>query len=330
MNYLERWLGTTRYRLFIGLLLATGLTSTVLQLAAGGERWVINVQTGLMGVFIAGTLVIVNARLSSETRRRLAFMFVPIVVAIGLGLLIPDLFRLFLGIAVGWFLASQLLMRSADNTEYKRAVKALRRKEYQTAIDEMNALIRRDADQAEHYAFRAQLHRLNDDFNRAKYDYETVLKLDPESSVGANGLAEIYLQKGDLEPAREWAEKAFETAPDEWIAAYNLGMIAERQHDNAAAITYLQQAIDLKIPESRHRLLTYLWLARVYYRQDDQKQADHMIDKLLREKRGLNEWKTILESDEAAHLRGVLQLDVRMAKALFERKSMAYAFDLEG
>lgn len=330
MRAIQTWLGQQRTRWLIALLVVTGLASTVLQFAAGDEDWVTSVQTGLLLVFLVGAFAIVSGRMTPESRKRLAFTVLPALGAVGLGIILPDLFRLFLGIALGWLIAAQLLLRPTENREYKNAIKAMRRKDYREAIEQMGHLIKREPKVGDHYAFRAQLYRLNGNSRRAQVDYEKVIQLDPESSVGANGLAEVYLQRGELESAREWGEKAYHAAPQEWVAVYNLGMIAERQHDHAAAVRYLNEALALKMPDSRHRLLTYLWLARTHFRQDDLETANAMVDKLRKEKQGLNQWKVIFESDEAASLRNLLQPDIRAASALFAGKSLSYAFDAEG
>jgi Flp pilus assembly protein TadD len=181
---------------------------------------------------------------------------------------------------------------------------------------------------AAHFGFRAQLHRLNGDLKRAEADYRRMMKLEPESSVAPNGLAELYLQKGDFAEARRWGELAYQQAPTEWVAVYNLGMIAERQQDDAAAVKYLTEALALKMPDSRHRLLTYLWLVRIYHRRGQNDLAEKMLEGLRREKKGLHEWETILESQEASSLPGVLQEDVWLAGALMKDKPLTEVFDV--
>ena len=49
-----------------------------------------------------------------------------------------------------------------------------------------------------------------------------------------NGLAEVELQAGRFEAAQKAAHKAQELAPQEWVAAYNLGMIEDRLANHAA------------------------------------------------------------------------------------------------
>ena len=46
--------------------------------------------------------------------------------------------------------------------------------------------------------------------------------------VGYNGLAEVHLQSGEYDKALPFARQALEHEPDEWVPAYNLGMIEDR------------------------------------------------------------------------------------------------------
>lgn len=319
------WLGVGRFRLLVGLLVITGIASLILQAAFPDESWSLGAQTALVLVFLLSAFTIVGGVLAPETRNRLAFIVLPALAAAALGVMLIDWLVLFLGAAVGWLIAAQLLLRNPEKREYKLAIRALRKSDYPQAIAHMNALIAKEPKVPQHYGFRAQLHRLNDDLRRAARDYEKVIALDPDSSVGANGMAEVCLQKGDLKEARRWGELAYQKAPNEWVAVYNLGMIAERQKDDEAAMEYLHQALALHIPDSRHRLLTYLWLARICQRTGKTDEAEQMVKQLRKEKKGLREWETILESQEAASLRLLLQQDVRSAKSLAEGQPLEEA-----
>jgi tetratricopeptide (TPR) repeat protein len=315
----------------IALLGVTGFMSLILQAFFRDESWSLAGQTLLFLGFVGGTAFIISGVLSPDDRQRLMFTLTPSLGAVVLGLIIPGMLRLFLGIAVGWLFGAQFLLRNrGSQREYKMAIRAMRQGKYDQAIEHITSLIKSEPNTAGHFGFRAQLHRLNGDLKRAESDYRRMMKLEPASGVAPNGLAEIYLQKEDFAEARRWAEVAYEKAPTEWVAMYNLGMIAERQQDDAVAVKYLNEALAVKMPDSRHRLLTYLWLARIYHRQGHQEQAEKMLEGLRREKKGLHEWEIILESQEASSLRGLLQDDVRLAGALMVGKSLAEVFDAAG
>jgi tetratricopeptide (TPR) repeat protein len=240
--------------------------------------------------------------------------------------LVTPLSRLFFGIAVGWLVVSQILLRNPEKRQYKLAVKALRKNKYGEAIEQMNELIAQEPDAPEHYAFRAQLHRLHGDLAQAEADYRQTIQLLPQSPLGPNGLSEVYLQRGDLTQARQWADQAYQLAPKEWVVVYNLGMLAERQGEDKPALKYLRQALDLGIPESRHRLMAQLWIARICHRGGKKMDAEIALVALRKERKGMHEWKVTLESAESQPLRAVFQQDVRLAQALMEGRSLSDVF----
>ena len=143
-----------------------------------------------------------------------------------------------------------------------------------------------------------------------------MVKLEPDSAVAYNGLAEVNLQSGRYDAAREAALKAYALAPGEWVAAYNLGMIEDRLGLSNEAIEHLQQALRLRVPEKRHRLLVRLYLARAYARLGDLESARREVAALKAERGALKEWNTLLGSDQAATLRAALGDDIRTAQAL--------------
>jgi len=128
----------------------------------------------------------------------------------------------------------------------------------------------------------------------------------------------VYLQDGEFETALGYAQKAYELEPDDWVAPYNLGMLEDRLNRAPDAIPHLNKALSIGIPDSRHRLLTDLWLARAYVRLEDQANAAQALAALKHERTGLNDWHLIFESDQAAVLKAVLQGDVALAEQLID------------
>ena len=324
------WLGEGRVRALLVLLGVTGLASVLLQVGAPDQPWSLSAQTGLVLVFLLGAVYIIAGRLTPVARRSMLIRVLPALGALALGAIIPNLLPLFLGAGFGWLLVSQFALRDTEQREYKLAIKAMRHQDYKAAIEQMNTLIDRDPKDARHYAFRAQLFRLKKDLRRAHYDYQQVIALAPETGVGQNGLAELFLQEDNLPEARKWGEAAYAQAPQDWVALYNLGMIAERQQDHTASAEYLQTALDLGLPDSRHRLLTKLWLTKSLYRLGKQVEAQQIATQMKREKSGLSEWKTILGSDEADSVRHLLQEDIRQAEILLLGEPLNKVFHATG
>ena len=79
---------------------------------------------------------------------------------------------------------------------------------------------------------------------------------------------------GGYSQARDAASTAQELAPEDWIAAYNMGMIEDRLRNSQAVIQQIQRALTLEIPDSRHRLLANVYLYRAHSRLGDAQAAD--------------------------------------------------------
>ncbi|MHB8626287.1 MAG: tetratricopeptide repeat protein [Aggregatilineales bacterium] len=317
-----QWLGPARAQWLFALLALTGLLSLVLNAVNGTSKtpvaWVVPAQTALLLLFAIGAFGIVLSRLHPNDRRRALIIIAPALLALVLAFLFPGLWLLFLPAGFGWIFVAYIASQSRVRREYQAAIKHLRKNEYDQAIEVMSALIKTEPEVADHRRFRAELYRLSGKGYRARADYEKVIQLTPESGVGYNGLAEVYLQDGEYEAALDYAQKAYELEPDDWVAPYNLGMIEDRLNRAPDAITHLTQSLSTGIPDSRHRLLTHLWLARAHVRLEDTPNAETELAMLKRERTGLNEWQIIFESDQSAVLRAVLQADVTLAGQLIE------------
>ncbi|MEP7288279.1 MAG: tetratricopeptide repeat protein [Chloroflexota bacterium] len=310
------WLGPTRANAIFFLLAGTGLLSLMLNAVGAQAIWVRPVQSALLIVFLVGAAFIVISRFPPDDRRQLRIAVTPAILSVSLGFLFPNYLFFFGPVGIGWLFIALILMRGRVRPEYQTAIKHMRNNEYDEAIKVMTDLIKVEPENPDHRRFRAELFRLSGKIKRARADYEKVIELTPESGVGYNGLAEVYLQDSEFEQALVYARQALEHEPDSWVAPYNLGMIEDRLSMATEAIEHLQQALNVGIPDSRHRLLTHLWLARSYYRQGKPDEATAELQAMKREKTGLNEWGTIFESDAAAVLRAVLEDDVTLAGRL--------------
>jgi tetratricopeptide (TPR) repeat protein len=304
-----------------GLLASTGLISLILNAVGQDQASVRLAQSVLVIVFLAGAVLTIVLRFPPQDRRQTLFVVGPALVAMSLGLLFPHLMLLFLPIAVGWIVIAIVGLRARVRREYVQAIRHLRNREYKEAIDIITEVIADEPKMADHYRFRAELYRLSARLKKAREDYQRVVDLQPDSGVGYNGLAEVYLQDGEFDAALPFAEKAQALEPNEWVPAYNLGMIQDRRGDWVRAIPALTRALELGIPDSRHRLLTHLWLARAHFHRGEAEQCDAAFAHLRREEAGLKEWHTIFESEEAAVLKAVLLEDVTLAGKLLDAKA---------
>lgn len=313
-----KWLGPTRTRLLIGSLIGTGLASLVLSIAAGDADWSLTVQTLLVLLFLINASLVIGSRLNGANRQRLFITIGPALGLVFIGIIVPNWFAALLGAAFGWLIAAQFFVRDPIRREYRTVIKYMRKAEYKEALRITTELINADKDNPEHYQFRAQLNRLAGKLDAAAHDYRRVINLSPEAASGYNGVAEVYVQQGNYEEARQFALEAYRLQPDYWITPYNLGMIDDRLGMSESAIQNLQVVIEKGLPDSRYRLLTYLWLARAYHRLGKKSEADEALQKMRRESKGLKEWQTIFEAEQGAVLKDLLEKDITLATRAFE------------
>lgn len=311
------FLGPARVRAFVLLLGITGLLSLALSAIAPQAEWTASAQIALALVFFAGAAVIVGGRMTREERARWFSILGPAVGALALALtVLPDLALPLAGVAAGWVIAGLLLFRPRAPRAYLDAVKHLRRGSYAEAVECLDELIKDSPDNLDYYRLRAEVFRLWGKLDRARRDYQRMTELAPESAVAFNGLAEVHLQSGRFAEAHAAAQRAYALAPDEWVAAYNLGMIEDRLGDADAAIQHLTEALALKVPDARHRLLIHLYLARAYARLGDLSAAADEAALVAKQRSGLQEWQSLLGHEQAAALRAVLADDIALADRL--------------
>ncbi len=325
LKRLQIFLGPRQFRSFVVLLAITGLASLALNAIANWSDVATALQTLLLLVFLAGATYLIMSRLTAEERKRWLAVILPSILVMTIGsLVVPQLAGIFAGAGIGWIVAGIFIFRNIGGPRnYKTAVKAMRKGDYESAIAAMTAQIKQETERAEHYRFRAELHRLSGDLKSARRDYLRMGELDTPSAVAWNGLAEVELQAGRYEQAQRAARRAHKLAPDEWVAAYNLGMIEDRLGDHAAVVRHLIRALELNIPDSRHRLLAHLYLRRAYLGLADNDAAETSLRALRRERSGLQEWQVIMSADEAQALRDVLSDDIEQARRLIEGERVA-------
>ncbi|MCY4021614.1 MAG: tetratricopeptide repeat protein [Chloroflexi bacterium] len=314
------FLGPARFKALFVLLGVTGIASLLLNIVADRLYWATTAQTLLLIVFLAGASYLILGRLPREERLRWLAVIVPATLAIVIAsAVLPHLTGLFVGAGIGWIVAGIFVFNSTGGPQnYKRAVRAMRKGDYEAAIKSISAQIKLEPSRGEHYRFRAELYRLAGKLEAAKQDYRRMIKLKEQTAIAYNGLAEVELQGGNYQKAFEAAKTAYEMSPEEWVAAYNLGMIEDRLQRSEGAIEHLRSALALKMPDSRHRLLAHLYLLRAHLRLGDSIEAVQALDAMKREKSGLEEWQVIVSADEAHALRDVLSEDIAYARDLIQ------------
>lgn len=324
IRQLNRWLGKERSWLLIGALIATGLGSVAITVLADNSDWALPAQTLLVIIFLGVAGAVVGSKLPPPARLKLGVTIGPALGLALAGMLVSsEIFPLMLGLAFGWLLAAQFIIRDRMPTEYKASIKALRREDYSQAVKSITELIDKEPKNANHYHFRAALNRLGGQTSAAIHDYRKVVELLPDRAMGYHGLSEIYLQQGKFENAHTNAKKAYELEPNEWVGPYNLGMIEDRLGNSQAVIDNLAIVINKGLPDSRHRLLTYLWMARAHHQLGDNDAANEDLAKLRKEQKGLKDWKVILDDVQGQTVRDILGKDVDLARRAIDNQANA-------
>jgi tetratricopeptide (TPR) repeat protein len=317
INRFFLFLGPNRTRALFLLLATTGLGNLVMNVIINENAWARDVQTALVFIFLIGATIIILSALDSFERGRWIGIIAPVIGALMLSAyFLPQALPIVLGGGFGWIVAGIFLFRPRTPDEYKQAVRALRKSEYAEAVKLMDSLIKTEPQNPHHYRFRAEVLRVWGKLPLAKRDYKKMTDIAPDSAVAWNGLAEIELQMGNYEPAHVAAIKAYQLAPDEWVSAYNLGMIEDRLNRPQDTVEHLRHALNIKIPDARHRLLVHLYMARAHARLKDYPSAEESVKKIQGLYSGIQEWRGLMKSDQAATLRAVIEADINTATAL--------------
>lgn len=309
------FLGPARARALFILIAATGLLSLVLNVIVNEVDWVRPLQTLLAIAAVVGSAILIVGRMDDDERRRWMAILIPAGGALLLGFtLLPQFLPVLIGATVGWIVVGLFIFRSRAPMGMQRAVKHFRKSEFADAVKEIDALIRDEPQNPNHYRFRAEVLRVWGKLDRAKRDYLKMTQLAPNAPDAYNGLAEVLLQAGDFRGAHDAGQKAAALAPNEWVALYNLGMIEDRLGQSDAALQHLDQALALRVKDARHRALIHFFRARAYARLGDEVRAHEALDALKRHRMGLEEWDRIMSSDQAETLRAVLGADIALAQ----------------
>jgi len=310
-------LRTPKGRIIVALLIITGGSSAVGGVLAAGASWLVLFQLGMLFVFVVGVALVL---LPTPGRIRFLAALLPATGLIVIGVtLLPQFVWLLMGAAAGWFIAALVLFRQQASPEVHRAIRQMRRGNYDEAISEMDTIIKRDRENSDHYRLRAIIFQLDDRLDRALRDYQSAAEYANNDALRAeayNGLAEVNLQREDYPAARKAALQAHELFTDNWVPLYNLGLIHDRLSEPEKTIEYLQQAIDNQIGDERQLLLTYLYMARAYQRMGEQEQARQQVSRLENMWKPLEELEKLIADEASVPLSRVIAADIELARAL--------------
>ena len=102
----------------------------------------------------------------------------------------------------------------AAKEHWKKGNSLFEESKFSEAITEYNEAIKIDEKYADAYFNRALTERVTNDFEGAKRDLETVLKLQPKSADAPLLIGDIAETANDLLGAKFWYEKSLSNNPD--------------------------------------------------------------------------------------------------------------------
>jgi len=189
------------------------------------------------------------------------------------------------------------------------------------------------------YEELAQLYRRGEYQRQAIDEYKEALKYDPNSAILAVQLAEAYRRSGRIRDAVVEAKQVLATDPDNLAAHRLLGHIYFETLGELGSDSQAQPTLRLAVEEFEHitRLapddsLAWLNLARLYRMDNDPRQAEAALKKLLamepESEEGLSQL-ALLYSDQGDFQKAIELLEGAAAQSSSDKllSALAYAYE---
>jgi Flp pilus assembly protein TadD len=158
------------------------------------------------------------------------------------------------------------------------AVFYIRQNMTEKAIGEYNAALQKDPNSLSALMGLGIIYDTQKKYDKAKEQYQKVLKINPKFPPAANNLAYLYAEKGEnIDEALNLAQSAKEQFPEDPHISDTLGWIYYKKNVFTLAITYLKEASE-KIPDNS--MMRY-HLGMAYYKNGDKQDAGRELKKAL-------------------------------------------------
>ncbi|OYV21300.1 MAG: hypothetical protein CG438_434 [Methylococcaceae bacterium NSP1-1] len=123
--------------------------------------------------------------------------------------------------------------QSNKKANYLEVLNLLKQNKLEEAQNKISALLKKYPNEPEYYNLQALFETLKKDTTAAQQSYEKAIKLDPKNILAHLGASKLALDGGQLDKAKEYANKAL-AINDKAINAYLLlADVAYKQKDNA-------------------------------------------------------------------------------------------------
>ena len=123
--------------------------------------------------------------------------------------------------------------KSNKKANYLEVLNLLKQNKLEEAQNKISALLKKYPNEPEYYNLQALFETLKKDTTAAQQSYEKAIKLDPKNILAHLGASKLALDSGQLDKAKEYANKAL-AINDKAINAYLLlADVAYKQKDNA-------------------------------------------------------------------------------------------------
>jgi putative PEP-CTERM system TPR-repeat lipoprotein len=122
---------------------------------------------------------------------------------------------------------------SNKKANYLEVLNLLKQNKLEEAQNKISSLIKKDPNEPEYYNFQALLETLKKDPTAAQQNYDKAIKLDPKNMLAHLGSAKLALENGQLDKAKEHANKAVAINDKAINAYFLLADVAYKQKDTA-------------------------------------------------------------------------------------------------
>ncbi len=123
--------------------------------------------------------------------------------------------------------------KSNKKANYLEVLNLIKQNKLEEAQNKVSSLLKQNPNEADYYNLKALLETLKKDTAAAQQSYEKAMSLDPNNILARLGSAKLSLENGQLDKAKEYANKAL-AINDKTINAYLLlADVAYKQKDNA-------------------------------------------------------------------------------------------------